>query len=331
MHTHPEIYVAPPAVTPRRLRDLVRDLGEAIQNLDSETLRVLAPRDREILNKIAGGLRRLDQDGLPDAGALRPRDLHYAGYYHEIQFARLAKQSGVFDVQRGLPADAVKNDVRQSISTGDDMAHVFHTLRIGVGINERLPASVVAPDRPGAVPGRAISQLIREVLRNYQTPAELVREAQVAENAKAREQYRNAVDWLAQDYARIAGDAKAAEPVRAYAARQVPPLGLETIHAMREGLRVAADPTGDYRGLPEEVQKACLMLCYGLEGEGDWRLIHILDAADARGRASAAETRIDEGFPALSIDENEDREHVETPDLEPERDFGEERGPGRGR
>jgi adenine-specific DNA glycosylase len=32
-----------------------------------------------------------------DPAALRTRDLHYAGYYHEIQFGRLAKAIRLFD------------------------------------------------------------------------------------------------------------------------------------------------------------------------------------------------------------------------------------------
>ena len=101
MHTHPEIYLVPPAVTPRRLDEIIKELKSALRNLDSETLKVLAPADMRALNRIADGLGRFEKDGLPDLAALRPRDLRYAGYYREIQFARLAKATGEFDLEAG--------------------------------------------------------------------------------------------------------------------------------------------------------------------------------------------------------------------------------------
>jgi hypothetical protein len=327
VHTHPEIHLVPQAVTPRALGGHIEQLKSALGNLDSETLGLLAPADMRVLNRIDRGLAQIEKDGLPDPAALRRRDLHYAGYYREIQFARLAKATGEFDLQAGSHGDPRYRDVRRSISVGDDMAHRFHEMRRGADMNV-LPASVVAPDRRDGVPGRPISELIRELRRDYQTALERVTESQMAENAQAREQYRDAVDRLAQEYAHLSGDPKAAERVHAYVGRQMPALELETIDAMREGLRVAADPAGNYRGLPDAVQKACLKLCLGLEEEGDRRLIGILDAADARARAGPAETIYDL-YPDLTRDDTDDLERGEDPELD--LDFDNERGPTRGR
>jgi hypothetical protein len=306
MHTHPEMYLVPPAVTPHGLRHRIEDLKSAMQNLDSETERLLAPNDIRVLKQIAGGLRQIEKDGLPDPAWMRPRDLNYAGYYREIQYARLAKETKEFDlVEGGIRTDPRYRDVRRSISDGDNMAHRFHELRRGAD-RSKLPPSVVAPNRRDRVPGRPISELIRELRREFQTPAERVTEVQMAENTQRLEQYRGAVDGLAQDYTRITGDAKAAALIRALAERRVLPLDLKTIEGMREGLRAAADPAGDYLALPEAVQKACLGLCFGLEALDDRRLIGILDAADARSRAVA--TTIGDRLPRVVFDEGEERE-----------------------
>jgi hypothetical protein len=40
---------------------------------------------------------RIERDGLSNPATPRPRDLHYAAYYHEIQFGRLAKATGLYD------------------------------------------------------------------------------------------------------------------------------------------------------------------------------------------------------------------------------------------
>jgi hypothetical protein len=76
---------------------MIERLNTAIGNLDSDTLKMEAPDQVQALNAIMVGLMRIARDGLPDAGKLRERDLHYAGYYHEIQFGRLAKASGLYD------------------------------------------------------------------------------------------------------------------------------------------------------------------------------------------------------------------------------------------
>jgi hypothetical protein len=303
MHTHPEMYL-PQAVTPQALRQHIKQLNSAMQNLDSGTERLLAPNDIRVLKKIAGGLRQIEKDGLPDPGRLRPRDLHYAGYYREIQYVRLAKATGEFDLlEAGIRNDPRYRDVRRSISGGDDMAHRFHELRRGADKSE-LPASVVAPHRRDGVPGRPISEVIRELRRDIQTPTERATETQMAQKAQEREQYRGAVEGLAQEYARITSDPNAAVLIGAYVKDQVSPLDLETIEGMREGLRVAADPTGNYRALPEPVQKVCLELCFGLEEMGDKQLIGILDAADARSRTPAT---IGGRVPAAVFDDGQER------------------------
>jgi hypothetical protein len=326
VHTHPEIHLVPPAVTPRALRGHIEELKSALRNLDSETMGVLAPADMVILNRLRRGLGQIEKDGFPDPAALRPRDLHYAGYYREIQFARLAKATRVFDLQAGTHGDdALYRDVRRSISVGDDMAHGFHEMRRGADMSV-LPASVVAPDRRDGVPGRLISELIRKLRGEFQTASERVIETQMAQNTQAQEQYRDVVGGLAREYARITGDPKAAALIHAYVERQAPTL--EMIDAMREGLRVAADPAGDYRALAEAVRNACLELCLALDERGDKRLLDILDASDTPARAGAAETIYDR-HPGLTRDDSGDLERGE--DAEPDLDFDEERGPRRGR
>jgi hypothetical protein len=51
---------------------------------------------------------------LANPAALRPRDLHYVGYYHEIQFGRLAKATGHYD-NWGKSEDARHVDINSSI------------------------------------------------------------------------------------------------------------------------------------------------------------------------------------------------------------------------
>jgi len=146
----------------------------------------------------------------------------------------------------------------------------------------------------------------RRANRPHQTPTERATETQMAQKAQDREQYRGAVEGLAQDYARITGDPEAEALIRAYVERRVSPLDLEKIEGMREGLRVAADPAGNYRALPEPVQKACLELCFGLEEVDDRRLIGILDAADARSKVTA--TTIGDRAPGLVFEDGQERE-----------------------
>lgn len=95
-HAHPESFFVPPAVTPRRLGGMIDQLKTAIGNLDSDTLKIEARDQAQALNAIMVGVVRIEKDGLPDAAKLSPRDLHYAGYYHEIQFGRLAKVTGLY-------------------------------------------------------------------------------------------------------------------------------------------------------------------------------------------------------------------------------------------
>jgi hypothetical protein len=120
-----------------------RQLKTSIANLDAETLRI-QPRDQlQALTGIAASLARIEKDGFADTAALRARDLHYAGYYREIQFGRLAKATGLYG-NMGKSEDARLIDVNRSIFDADDMAHKFHVMRGGVD-RSVLPESVVGP------------------------------------------------------------------------------------------------------------------------------------------------------------------------------------------
>jgi hypothetical protein len=282
-HTHPEDAFAPPAVTPRRLGEMIDRLRVAIGNLDSETLKLEAPDQVAALNRIYGGLSRIAGDGLPNPAALRPRDLYYAGYYREIQFGRLAKATGLFDNWRS--PDPRRIDVNNSIFDADDFAHKFHDLRGGAD-KSVLPISVVSAEHRNRVPGRQLSDLVRELRHEFQTYAERLSELALAASAKARGEYREAVNGLARQYAGIVEDAQAAALIHDYVRRRDPPLDAETIDAMRRALRAAADPGGDYLAAPETVRNHCLELCFALERQGDGRLINFLDAAEARSRVN---------------------------------------------
>jgi hypothetical protein len=59
-------------------------------------LSIQSRKEERALNAIYIGLARIEKDGMPNSAALRPRDLHYAGYYREIQFGRLAKATGLY-------------------------------------------------------------------------------------------------------------------------------------------------------------------------------------------------------------------------------------------
>ena len=58
---------------------------------------------------------------------------------------------------------------------------------------------------------------------------------EIAHEKKAREQRREAVRGLAQDYARITGDPKAAARIHDYVQRQAPMLTTDAITGMRAG------------------------------------------------------------------------------------------------
>jgi hypothetical protein len=286
-HVHPELGIAPPApVTPGNLAALMGHLKGAILNLDSETLKIEPAGERQALNAIYDGLIRIEKDGLPDPEALRPRDLHYAGYYHEIQFGRLAKATGLYE-NRNSP-DPRHVAVNRSIFDADDMAHKFHAMRAGPD-KSRLPVSVVSPEHRDRVPGRLLSELMRELRHEYQRPQERLEELAASAAARAREEYRDSVRGLAQQYVRMTGDADAAASIHDYMQRQKPPLDRPLIEAMRQTLQAATDPAGDYLGMPEAVRNRCLDLCFALDSQGDGRLLDILDAADARGRPRKTE------------------------------------------
>ena len=255
-------------------------LQTAIGNLDNETLK-FEPRDQvQALSEIFVGLTRIVKDGLPDPGALRPRDLHCAGYYREIQFARLAKATGLFD-SAGKALGGRELDVNSSIFDADNMAHTFHAMRRGVD-KSILPISVVAGEHHNRMTGRALSELLRELRYDFQTPNERLVEIQSNAAAKERAEYRDAVQGLAEAYVCMTSDRKAAAAVHDYVQRKGPRLERETIDAMREALNLA-DASDKYASLPEEVRNRCIDLCLVLAEHGDNRLLEILDAAEQRG------------------------------------------------
>jgi hypothetical protein len=213
-------------------------------------------------------------------------------------------------------------DVNSSIFVADDMAHKFHVMRGGAD-KSILPVSVVSPEHDKRVPDRMLSQVMRELRHEFQNPEERLEELARSSGARAREEYREAVRGLAQQHARTTGDPRAAATIHDYAQEQL--LDRHIIEAMRKALQIAADPAGNYHAVPEAVQYRCLELYFALARRGDERLIGMLDAADARGMPSIGDTMYDR-YPGLTRDEDDGRD-----DPEPEIDFGEKHGPGRGR
>ena len=171
--------------------------------------------------------------------------------------------------------------MNSSIFDADNLAHKFHAMRSGTD-KEVLPVSIVAPEHRNRVPDRLLSDVMRELRYDYQTPLERLVELQLAENARKREQFRGAVQGLAETYVEITGDAKAAALIRDYVQRKEPRLDRDAIEEMSAALRKAAAPDGDYLGLPEAVRTDCLELCLALDEQGDGRLVAILDAAEER-------------------------------------------------
>ena len=288
VHVHPEIGITPPApVTSTNLSVLMGHLKAAVRNLDPETWKIQAREQQQALKSIYDGLTRIEKDGLPDPAALRPRDLHYAGYYHEIQFGRLAKATGLYENWNS--PDPRHVDVNRSIFDTDDMAHKFHAMRASAD-KSQLPVSVVSPEHRGRVPGRSLSELMRELRHEYQRPEERLEELAKLSAVRAREEYRDSVRGLAQQYVRMTGDADAAATIHDYVQWQKPPLDREMIDAMRQALQVAVDPGCDYLGVLEAVRNRCIDLCLALDSQGDRRLLDILDAADGRGQSRGKET-----------------------------------------
>jgi hypothetical protein len=320
-HTHPERGFTAPPVTPSRLAGMIKELRRSIGNLDEETLKI-QPRDQvQALSGIFFGLDRIERDGLPNAAALRARDLHYAGYYHEIQFGRLAKATGLYVSWNSQDARHV--DVNSSIFDADDMAHQFHIMRGGAD-KSILPVSIVAPDHRNRVPGRVLSELVRELRCEQQTPAERLAELEISATAKAREQHGDALRGLAEQYARMTGDPHAATLIHDHMKGREPQLDAENIDAMRKALQVAAGSGGGYAAVPEAVRNRCLEMCLWLDAQGDSRLLDILDAAEARAKIGDRQTIYDH-HPGLMLDDGEE------PELGLDGDFDKERGPPRGR
>lgn len=135
-------------------------------------------------------------------------------------------------------------------------------------------------------------------------------------------EYRTAVEELADGYARVTRDPKAAVLVREYLRQREPRLEREEINTMREALFVAAAPAGNYRAVPDVVQRLCIEMCFKLDEQGDRRLLEILDAVD--GGALSATRRSINITGALCATVNIRRwSSTSIPTLE--------RGPGRGR
>lgn len=287
---------------PQWLKDMIGELKTAIANLDGETLRLQARDELEALSAIGIGLARIEKDGLPSRAALRPRDLHYAGYYHEIQFGRLAKETHLYD-NFGKAEDVRHNDLNSSIFDADNLAHRFHNMREGPD-KAVLPVSIVSPEyRDRVAAGRLLSEVVRELRDEYVTPGELAALSAAREAAADRDAGRR----LAQQYARMTGDPHAAASIHDYLHRQQQPLDREMMGAMRKALQAAADhPDGDYLGAPEAVRNQCLDLCFALEREGDGRLLDILDAAEARSQVNVHKPEGVTGQPVPSANQSKE-------------------------
>jgi hypothetical protein len=312
-HTHPELGMAPPApFTPRELDGMMKKLKSAIENLDPHTMSIQPTDQRQVLNGMYYGLTQIEKDGLPNAAALRPRDLHYAGYYREIQFARLAKETELF-VSWNV-RDVRRVDVNRSIFDADDMAHKFHAMRGGPDKNI-LPVSVVAPQHRDRVPGRVLSDLLRELRRGFQEPVEQIAEIEMIAKTRAREERREAVRAVAETYVRMTGDKKAGAAVHKYMQGRGAGLDRDAIDGLRQGLEIAASAPAQYRDLLKTVQDRCEDMCLALfEEQGDSRLLDIVDAAERSGAIDKRETMYDR-FPGLTLDEGEDPDLGLDPDL----------------
>jgi hypothetical protein len=286
-HTHPEFNRPVPPVTPRLLGNLIKQLENAIGNLDQDSLSRLPPDQKLALRYLGAGLGRIEMDGLPDPAALRPRDLHYAGYYREIQFGRLAKEIGIFD-NYGTSADPREVDVNRCIFDSDHFAHRFHELRKGAD-KSSLPVSVVAQEHRDRVPGRLLSEIVRELRREQQTPAERFKELDQAAKIRAREDLQQAMRKLAGTYGDVTGDPKAAATVQTYLQRHDPPLAKDAIEDMRDALYLAAARDSGYMATPEAVRDRCLALALALDAQGDRRLVDILDAGEVAAQKPAGE------------------------------------------
>ena len=316
-HTHPETGSAVPPITPSGLRGIIADLKKALGNLDPETRKIEAWDQKQALNRLHFGLGRIERDGLPNAATLRARDLDYAGYYHEIQFARLAKATGLFNSWNS--PDVRRADVNSSIFDADDFAHQFHAMR-GNADKSNLPVSVVAAEHDKRVPGRLLSEIIRELRNEYQRPTERLAELEASLRARDRERYLDAVRGLAQKYAQMTGDREAATLIYEYVQAQKPPLQHEIIEGMTKALQAAAGPGSSYPDIPKAVYNRCLELCIALDERGDSRLLEILDAADARSKTAAPE-KVYDIYPGLT------RHDGNEPELGMDPDLGDERGP----
>jgi hypothetical protein len=290
-HTHPEFNRAPPPVTPQVLGNMILQLKKAIGNVDSESWERMPSDQGAALRHLGAGLLRIEMDGLPDPGALRSRDLHYAGYYHEIHFGRLAKETGLFD-NFGSSEDPRAVDVNKSIFDSDHFAHKFHALRKGP-VKSDLPVSVVSAEHRDRVPRRLLSEIVRELRREQQTLPERMNELVQAAEARIREELQQAMRKLAGTYADLTGDPKGTAPVQTYLQRHDPPLTIDAIEDMRDALYLAAAGEG-YMAAPETARDGCLALALALDAQGDRRLVDILDAAEKAAQKPSIATADDQ-------------------------------------
>jgi hypothetical protein len=204
-------------------------------------------------------------------------------------------------------------DVNKCIFETDDLAHKFHAMR-GGDEKSILPMSIVAPNRPYRVPGRTLSEVLRELRDEQQTPAERLIELET----RAREERRDAIKGLAQTYVRMTGDEKAGAAVDKYMQGRGAGLDRDAIDGLRQGLEIAASAPAQYRDLLKTVQDRCVDMCLALfEEQRDSRLLDIVDAAERSGEIDKRETM----DPGLILDEGEAPE----PGLDPDT----ERGPRR--
>jgi hypothetical protein len=165
--------------------------------------------------------------------------------------------------------------------------------------------------------------VVRNIRDDLQTPNERLIELDRAATVRAREEHRTAVERFAEVYARITGDPKGAAVVREYVRQHEPRLERQAIDAMREALEIAAAPGGDYLAVPDAVRTQCVEMCLKLDQQGNTRLLEILDAAEGRRVAGGQETIYDH-YPGLTRE-------VEDPEIGPDVDLDNERGPRRGR
>jgi hypothetical protein len=277
--SHPERVAQPAVIVPGKLRDLLSELKITAGNLDRESLLSLRPEEQDALKSLFSAIEQIEEDGLAKAGELRPRDLHYAGYYREILFARLGKATGLFD-NFGKSTDPRLNEINRAIFKADDFAHRFLNLRSGPR-KAILPQSVVAPGLRAGRGNRALSEMIREQREIYQTPAERLQEMEQAATDRARQQYDQAAESLVALYQKMTRTRAAGDLIRK-ALAQHPQFGSKDLHALTSSLKTAMDAESNYLAQPQEVLDLSIRLGCALDDLGDSRLLGVIEAAEMR-------------------------------------------------